>query len=84
MKNKEVIMMKYGMDIIGTKIIGDFGAMIPLWEGKVVEAYSRCSPEVKIEWDNGSYSWMMISNINSAPSVNGSSIGYYTEVAYYA
>jgi hypothetical protein len=69
--------------VLGTKIIGYFGATIPLWEGKVVEAYSRCSPEVKIEWDNGSYSWMMISNINSAPSVNGSPIGYYTEEAYY-
>ena len=40
MKNKEVIMMKYGMDIIGTKIIGDFGVCFDFrtvdWNGATV------------------------------------------------
>ena len=54
---------------LGTKIIGNFGAMIPLWEGEVVtiSTYDTdpSTPEVKVKWDNGS------------------KIGYYTEGAYY-
>ncbi len=42
---------------LGTKIIGDFGAMIPLWEGKVVNIKTYdvgpSTPEITIKWDNG-------------------------------
>jgi|TARA_R110000737_G_scaffold21273_4_gene39675 hypothetical protein len=72
---------------VGTKIIGNFGAMIPLWEGVVWGKYSynfdRAS-EVVVEWDDGSTTTILQSEIDSAPSVNGSPIGYYTEEGYYA
>jgi hypothetical protein len=71
---------------LGTKIIGDFGAMLPLWEGEIVtidSTYGSALEEAKIKWDNGSNSWLSLNAINSAPTANGSSIGYYTEEAYY-
>jgi hypothetical protein len=81
MRNKKEVIMK-----LGTKIIGDFGAMLPLWEGEIVtidSTYGSALEEAKIKWDNGSHSWLSLNAINSAPTANGSSIGYYTEEAYY-
>jgi hypothetical protein len=60
--------------------------MIPLWEGEIVtidSTYGSALEEAKIKWDNGSHSWLSLNAINSAPTANGSSIGYYTEEAYY-
>ena len=72
---------------LGTKIIGDFGAMIPLWEGKVVNIKTYdvgpSTPEITIKWDNGSKTHILATEIDSAPTVNGSPIGYYTEKVYY-
>ena len=78
---------------LGTKIIGNYGAMIPLWEGEVV-AVETCNvgpsdPEVKVRWDNGSTTWMVASEIierlpdGSTNAAVGSPIGIYTEEAYY-
>ena len=52
---------------IGTKIIGNYGAMIPLWYGEVVAVETfdvgPSDPEVKVRWDNGSTTWMVASEI---------------------
>ena len=73
---------------LGTKIIGNFGAMIPLSFGEVVtiESFPRCRAgerEVKVVWDEGDYTWLMESEINAAVG-KLSPIGYYTEEVYYA
>ena len=76
---------------LGTKIIGNFGAMIPLAFGEVVTietfdvgtVFPDGRPVFKVVWDNGSHTWMMESEINSAVG-KLSPIGYYTEEAYYA
>jgi len=71
--------------IVGTKIIGNFGAMIPLWEGKIVniKTYNWLqAPEITVKWGNGSKTRILATEIDSAPTVNGSTIGYYTEEAY--
>ena len=78
---------------IGTKIIGNYGAMIPLWEGEVVAVETfdvgPSDPEVKVRWDNGSTTWMVASEIierlpdGSTNAAVGSPIGIYTEEAYY-
>ena len=84
MRNKKEVIMK-----LGTKIIGDFGAMLPLWEGEIVTIDSTCGHqskldhEAKIKWDDNSHTWLLLSDINSPSTANGSSIGYYTEEAYY-
>ena len=73
--------------ILGAKMIGYFGAMIPLWEGEIItidRTYGVGKEEANIKWDNGSHTWLLLSEINSGPSVNGSSIGYYTEEEFYA
>ena len=79
--DKEVDMIE-----LGTKIIGNFGAMIPLSFGEVVtiETFDvgPREKEVKIVWDNGSITWVMGSEINSAVG-KLSPIGYYTEEVYY-
>ena len=79
--DKEVDMVE-----LGTKIIGNFGAMIPLSFGKVVTIESfEVGPrdrEVKVEWAHGSHTWMMESEINSAVG-KLSGVGYYTEEVYY-
>ena len=71
---------------LGTKIIGNFGAMIPLSFGKVVTIETfETGPrekEVMVKWDNGSHTWMMESEINAAVG-KLSGIGYYTEEVYY-
>ena len=49
MRNKKEVIMK-----LGTKIIGDFGAMLPLWEGEIVtidSTYGSALEEAKIKWD---------------------------------
>ena len=75
---------------LGTKIIGNFGAMIPLWEGEVVtvaafdgDLLGDGDKDIKVVWDDGDYTWMMESEINAAVG-KLSPIGYYTEEAYYA
>ena len=85
---KEVDMVE-----LGTKIIGNFGAMIPLREGEVANLSYRgrrvivnkdFPPDmVKVEWDDGDYTWLDASEINAAVG-KLSGIGYYTEEAYYA
>tara|TARA_Y100000748_G_scaffold280687_1_gene259802 strand:- start:10027 stop:10245 length:219 start_codon:yes stop_codon:yes gene_type:complete len=69
---------------LGTKIIGNFGAMIPLWEGEIVKVdYKtklRGDYAVDVKWDNGSISKMMRSDLIP----DGKGIGYMTEEAYYA
>ena len=80
--DKEVDMVE-----LGTKIIGNFGAMIPLSFGEVVTIESfEVGPrerEVIVKWDNGPTTRMMESEINSAVG-KLSPIGYYTEEVYYA
>ena len=79
--DKEVDMVE-----LGTKIIGNFGAMIPLSFGEVVTIETfDVGPrdnDVKVVWDNGSYTWLMESEINAAVG-KLSPIGYYTEEVYY-
>ena len=82
------------MVTLGTKIIGNYGAMIPLWEGEVVTIETHhnigpSDPEVKVRWDNGSHTWMTVSEIierlpdGSTNAAVGSPIGIYTKEAYY-
>jgi len=72
---------------VGTKIIANYGAMIPLWEGKIVNIKTYdvgpSTPEITVKWGNGSKTRMLATEIDFAPTVNGSTIGYYTEEAYY-
>ena len=81
MRNKEVDRVE-----LGTKIIGNFGAMIPLSFGEVVTIETfDVGPrenEVMVRWDNGSHTWMMEKEINDAVG-KLSPIGYYTEEVYY-
>ena len=80
---------------LGTKIIGDFGGdASPCGNGEVV---NRSYPGqrrviinkevtdymVKVEWEDGDYTWLDASEINAAVG-KLSPIGYYTEEAYYA
>ena len=72
---------------LGTKIIGNFGAMIPLSFGEVVtiETFDigpKDHADVKVKWDNGSHTWMALGEINAAVG-KLSGIGYYTEEVYY-
>ena len=79
--DKEVDMVE-----LGAKIIGNFGAMIPLSFGEVVTIDSYytglSTPEVKVKWDNGSITWMLESEINAAVG-KLSPVGYYTEEVFY-
>ena len=67
---------------LGTKIIGNFGAMIPLSFGEVVtiETFDvgPREKEVKVKWDNGSHTWILASEIDAKKG-----IGYFTEEGYY-
>ena len=72
---------------LGTKIIGNFGAMIPLSFGEVVTVETfdtgpKDDADVKVKWDNGSHTWMALGEINAAVG-KLSGIGYYTEEVYY-
>ena len=79
--DKEVDMVE-----LGTKIIGNFGAMIPLSFGEVVtidpDDTGLSTLDVKVKWANGSITWIMESEINAAVG-KLSPIGYYTEEVYY-
>ena len=70
---------------LGTKIIGNFGAMIPLSFGEVVtiETFDvgPREAEVKVKWDNGTHTWVVKGEINTNKYAG---IGYYTEEAFYA
>ncbi len=70
---------------LGTKIIGNFGAMHPLWFGEVVAIDTTKTPECKVNWEgpSGGHTWMLLKEINDAVG-KLSPIGYYTEEAYYA
>ena len=78
---------------VGTKIIGNFGAMIPLSFGEVVTIETfDVGPrenEVIVKWDNGPTTRMMESEINAAVGKLSPKaaallpIGYYTEKVYY-
>ena len=68
---------------LGTKIIGNYGAMIPLWYGEVVVVETHhnigpSDPEVKVRWDNGSTTWLVTDEIDA-----NKGIGYFTEEGYY-
>jgi len=71
---------------LGTKIIGNFGGYEPLWEGEIVtiSTYDTgpTEPEVKVKWDNDSYTWILMKEINEAVG-KVSPIGYYTEEGFY-
>ena len=82
---KEVIME------IGTKIIGNYGAMIPLVFGEIVRVDKKTKLNggygIDVKWDNGSISKIMTSEVGTLellPERGLSPIGYYTEEAYYA
>ena len=86
--DKEVDMVE-----LGTKIIGNFSAMMPLSFGEVVTietfdiedeffGVGSLENEVKVVWDEGDYTWLMESEINAAVG-KLSPIGYYTEEVYY-
>ena len=83
-----IVRMTKEVDLVelGTKIIGNFGAMIPLSFGEVVTIETfDVGPrenEVMVRWDNGSHTWMALGEINAAVG-KLSPIGYYTEEVYY-
>ena len=65
---------------VGTKIIGNYGAMIPLFFGEVISV--RANDEVMVECESGDVITIMKDEINSAVG-KLSPIGYYTEEVYY-
>ena len=62
---------------VGTKMIGNWGAMIPLSYGKVIEFFIE-TEEVTIEWDDLKEATYCIKDINKGPG-----IGIYTEENWY-
>ena len=76
---------------IGTKIVGDFGAGISLWFGEIVKVDKKTKLMggygIDVKWSNGSITKMMTSEVCTLellPERGLSTIGYYTEEAYYA
>ena len=66
---------------VGTKMIGNWGAMIPLSYGTVTDVirdYKGVDVEVTIDWDDLKESTYWTKDINK-----GSGIGIYTEDAWY-
>ena len=66
---------------VGTKMIGNWGAMIPLSYGTVTDVirdYKGVDIEVTIEWDDLKEATYWTSEINK-----GSGIGIYTEENFY-
>ena len=66
---------------VGTKMIGNWGAMIPLSYGTVTDVirdYKGVDVEVSIEWDDLKETTYWTSEIN-----NGPGIGIYTEDKWY-
>ena len=72
---------------VGTKIIGNFGAMIPLFFGEVVGV--RANDEVVVECESGDVITIMKDEIDAAVGKLSPKaaallpIGYYTEKVYY-
>ena len=68
---------------LGTKIIGNFGAMIPLWMGSIYKVDKETSVgdyAIDVKWENnGSTTTIMRSDL--LPT--GEGIGYMTEENYY-
>ncbi len=77
---------------LGTKIVGNFGANIPLNFGKIVKYNKKTRLErygyaIDVMWENGSVTKLMtgeICTVEKLPERGISPIGYYTEEAYYA
>ena len=66
---------------VGTKMIGNWGAMIPLSYGTVTDVirdYKVVDVEVTIEWDDLKESTYWTKDINKGPG-----IGIYTEEKWY-
>lgn len=66
---------------VGTKMIGNWGAMIPLSYGTVTDVirdYKGVDVEVTIEWDDLKESTYWTKDINKGPG-----IGIYTEENWY-
>ena len=66
---------------VGTKMIGDWGAMIPLSYGTVTDVirdYKGVDVEVTIDWDDLNEATYFTTEINK-----GSGIGIYTEENFY-
>ena len=76
---------------LGTKIIGNFGAMHSLWFGEIVKVDKKTklmgAYGIDVKWESGSITKMMTSEVCTLellPERGLSPIGYYTEEAYYA
>ena len=66
---------------VGTKMIGNWGAMIPLSYGTVTDVirdYKGVDVEVTIDWDDLKEATYRTKDINKGPG-----IGIYTEDAWY-
>ena len=66
---------------VGTKMIGNWGAMIPLSYGTVTDVirdYKGVDVEVTIDWDDLNEATYFTTEINK-----GSGIGIYTEENFY-
>ena len=66
---------------VGTKMIGNWGAMIPLSYGTVTDVirdYKGVDVEVTIDWDDLKESTYWTKDINKGPG-----IGIYTEEKWY-
>ena len=66
---------------VGTKMIGNWGAMIPLSYGTVTDVirdYKGVDVEVTIEWDDLKEATYLTKDINKGPG-----IGIYTEENWY-
>ena len=66
---------------VGTKMIGNWGAMIPLSYGTVTDVirdYKGVDVEVTIDWDDLNETTYFTTEINKGPG-----IGIYTEENYY-
>jgi hypothetical protein len=66
---------------LGTKIIGVYGVMHPLFFGEVI-GVNPSDPEVKVECESGDVITIMRDEINAAVG-KLSPVGYYTEDGYY-
>ena len=76
---------------LGTKIVGNYGAMLPLSFGEIVKVDKKTKLNggdgIDVKSSNGSITKMMTSEVCTLellPERGLSPIGYYTEEAYYA
>ena len=84
-KKREVYMIVLNENIkglkVGTKMIGNWGAMIPLSYGTVTDVirdYKGVDVEVTIDWDDLKEATYFTTEINKGPGV-----GIYTEEKFY-